>query len=90
MTADSSGGSDLAYLDMGIWADDGRVWLPKALYPKRTAAKKFAVAECGQTYIDVRVKTVFMRDAASSAFDEYPYVTCEADEPGAFEVWEIA
>lgn len=83
-----------AKLDMGIWSDDGTVWLPKALYPKRSEAKMFAVREWPASYIDVRCRTRWMRhapDAPEAAYSEYEhyYVMCSKDDEGAFECWEI-
>ena len=75
-------------LDMGIWSDDGTVWLPKALYPTRSHAKKFAVENFSATYIDVRVRTRWVR-YEPSAPPEIAYEICAANAPDAFECWEI-
>lgn len=79
-------------LDMGIWADDGTVWLPKALYPARTDAKKWAVENCGVMWIDVRCRTVWMVFDPEAEDEERPYVRVLPDvwtESEPFECWEI-
>lgn len=78
-------------LDMGIWSDDGTVWLPKRLYPTRNDAKRFAVAEMFHTWIETRVRTRWMRDRAGEPGVEadYSFWLCSPDDEGAFECWEI-
>ena len=73
---------------MGIWSDDGTVWLPKALYPTRTEAKMFAVENCSATYIDVRVRSRFMRYEVTAP-SELAYEMCAPNAPDAFECWEV-
>lgn len=80
---------DLAPLDMGIWSEDGTVWLPKQLFPTRNDAKRFAVAEMDHCWIDVRVRTKWMKHAPTSPLDDYGYHFAEPGEPGAFECWEV-
>lgn len=80
---------DPADVDMGIWADDGRIWLPKQLYTTRNDAKQFAVEEAGATWIDVRVRSRWMKYAPTSAFDDTPYFVTEDRDPEGFECWEI-
>lgn len=77
------------HLDMGIWADDGEtIWLPKELYPTRNKAKMFAVNECGVFYSDIRVRSQWMCFLPSEP-PEIAFVRCTADDPEAFECWEI-
>lgn len=76
-------------LDMGIWSEDGIVWLPKRLFPTRNDAKRFAVAEMEHHWIDVRVRTKWMKHAPVSPLDDYGYHLAEPGEEGAFECWEI-
>lgn len=87
MTAKSNVPHDL---DMGIWSSDGdRVWLPKALFPTRNDAKRFAVENCEASWIDVRVRTRWMVSAPHGPLDDFPYHLTDADDEGAFECWEI-
>lgn len=81
---------NLAPLDMGIWSDDGIVWLPKELFPTRNDAKRFAVAEMDHEWIEVRVRTKWMKRVRLSLLDEYGYyLLASPGEEGAFECWEI-
>ncbi len=77
-------------LDMGIWSDDNTlVWLPKAIYPSRNDAKRFAVQELEHTWIEVRVRTVWMCPD-EDFMREGRYVKCLPDlNPDAIECWEI-
>ena len=81
--------SVLDVLDMGIWSDDGTVWLPKELYPKRTEAKMFAVEHLSHSYIDVRVRSRWMRCEPNPEIEDMPYEVSSPDAEGAFECWEI-
>jgi len=81
--------SHLATLDMGIWADDGTIWLPKALYPTCNDAKRWAVANCGVLWIDVRCRTSWMVYDSEEAGEETPYIKCLPEVEGAFACWEI-
>ncbi len=79
-----------ALLDMGIWSSSGDwVALPKAFFPARNDAKRFAVENCEAAWIDIRVKTTWMKDVAKSAFCDFPYVFSERDDPEAFECWLV-
>ena len=83
--------TDSQHLWMGIWSDDGTVWLPKKDHPKRSQAKSFAVQEMDAVYIDVRVRTRWMvrdDDGGECGFDVC-YVVCNPGDDGAFECWEI-
>jgi hypothetical protein len=75
-------------LDMGIWSDDGTIWLPKELYPTRGSAKMFAV-EQGADFLEVRVRTCWMYENPEPDIVDMPYQTTNPDRPGAFECWEI-
>jgi hypothetical protein len=76
-------------LDMGIHANDGVVWLPKAFAATRNAAKQWALTHGFiDSYIDARVRTVFM--AEDDEHDESGwYVKCLPEAEGAIECWEI-
>lgn len=76
-------------LNMGIWSDDGTVWLPKQLFPLRSGAKMFAVDYLGHAYIETRVRTRWMVFSPEYPGDEQPYHVCAKDHIGAFECWEV-
>lgn len=78
-------------LNMGIWWNDGeRIWLPKEFCSTRNDAKRFALAECMSEWVDVRVRTVWVRELPDRFWDgEFDYIRAERGEEGAFECWEI-
>ena len=81
---------------MGIWSEDGEVWLAKEHYPKRSQAIMFAMKHFGCGFIEVRCRSRWMRYDPQ----EYPesveplvfitedfWVECDKDHPAAFPVW---
>lgn len=76
-------------LEMGIYADDGTVWLPKEFHPERNGAKMWAVDNLDLVYLDIRVRTRWMVFSPEWAGDDQPYHVCGKDHIGAFECWEI-
>lgn len=76
---------------MGVWFHDAElIWLPKEFCPTRNDAKRFALAECDSDWIDVRVRTVWVKEIPHEFWtDEFDYWRVEKDAPGAFECWEI-
>jgi hypothetical protein len=80
---------DMSRLDMGIWSDDGTIWLPKALYPTRSEAKMWYAEQMTCDYIDVRCRTRWMRVEPDPDYRDMPYVISEKDAEGAFECWEL-
>ena len=77
-----------AVLDMGIWSDDGTVWLSKASCSTRSSAKMFAVEHLGHVFIEVRVRTRWMREVEDGQWD-LNYQVCDPKDEDAFECWEI-
>jgi hypothetical protein len=75
-------------LDLGIRSDDGTCWLPKAIYSTRSEAKMFAVEYLDSIYIEVRVRTRWMRQEPEND-PEMEFEVCDRDHPNAFECWEI-
>jgi len=73
---------------MGIWSDDGIVWLPKQNFPTRNDAKRFAVNEMGHAWVEVRVRTCWMKPDPESS--EGLYARSGQGEAGAFECWEVS
>ena len=80
---------DMSCLDMGIWSDDGTVWLPKRLYPTRSLAKKFAVEFMGAHWLDVRCRTSWMAMDAEHDESGWYIKALPGVHPGAFECWEL-
>lgn len=81
---------------MGVWSEYGEVWLPRALYPRRWDAIKFALDHWGADhFLDVRCLSRWMRYAPNEAPPneaDYPvdyWIECGKDAPGAFRVWRL-
>lgn len=84
--------------DMGIWSEDGEIWLPRSRYPKRSAAIQFAMREWSVTFTEVSCWARWMRYEpftahnldGSVAWTEDRWYECGRDEPGAFPVWRLS
>lgn len=83
---------------MGVWSDGGEiVWLPRALYANRHAARKFAMDEWGCGFLGVYITTTWMRyeefvarhGDGSVAWQEDRWFECDGHDPGAFKVWRL-
>jgi hypothetical protein len=72
--------------------DEPKAWLRKDCYPTRAKAKQWAVGEFGIDWIDLRVRTTWIRGLLPSEGDDYPDwggMGCAKDCPGAEEFWEV-
>lgn len=76
---------------MGIWWKDGeRIWMPKVFRPTRNDAKYFAVAECYSEWINIRVRTVWIKEVPDQFWpNEYSYIRVDSNDKDAIECWEI-
>lgn len=84
--------------EMGIWTDGGEtIWLPKALYPKRSDAIRFAMEQFGCGFTDLRCLSRWMRYQPFTAYNldgsvswsEDEWCECGKDDAGAFQVWKL-
>lgn len=78
---------------LGVHSDaDGVIWLPRSLYT-REQARTFIISEFnpGCRWIEIRVRARWMRyapdDPRAIAYDSDFWCECQADAPGAFQVW---
>jgi hypothetical protein len=82
---------------MGVWSEDGEVWLPREHYPKRSDAIRWAVDQWVCRWIDVRCLSRWMRYEPLLArnfdgevvWEEDRWFECARDFPGAFPVWRL-
>jgi hypothetical protein len=70
---------------MGVHSEDGTIWLPRSLYPKRADAMSMVAEHSGALFIQVRARARWMRYSPRATVEWW--VECAKYEPGAFPVW---
>ena len=75
-----------------ICENDTKAWLRKDCYPNLSNAKQWAVSELGIEWVDVLVKTTWIRGLTNEEIEagcEWGGYGCDKHHPHAEEFWEV-